>query len=183
MPHLWLSEKVASSPVPADIEVVLNTLPLLESELRHVVPPVVPEHHHAAGLQVAVDTPRHGLHLGGAHRGQDEDEGDQVEAGGGEGRGLPASVLGHVAHPGVAAASLVLGVSPHQLHRRLGEVAAVDHEVRPRVDLQDGEHCQHGDRDPSHHTVSAISHLWTRYHSLFPAASRSRSRRCKIQSF
>ena len=99
-------------------------------------PSVVSEEQDPAWLQVFDDIPGHGLHLAGTDGGEDEDEGDHVQAVRGEG-GLP--VLGDVTDPGLAPALPVLRVVLHQLDGRLGEITAVDHQVRPGVHLQDGE--------------------------------------------
>ena len=75
-------------------------------------PAVVSEQQNPSWFQVLDDVPGHGLHLAGADGGEDEDEGDHVQAVRGEGW-LP--VLGDVADPAVAAALAVLGMVLHQL--------------------------------------------------------------------
>ena len=75
-------------------------------------PAVVSEQQNPSWFQVLDDVPGHGLHLAGADGGEDEDEGDHVQAVRGEGW-LP--LLGDVADPAVAAALAVLGMVLHQL--------------------------------------------------------------------
>lgn len=155
--YFFLSEEIASGPVTSDIEIILDTLSLFESQLSQIIskdkldiwilyksclvkPSIISEHQKTTRFEKLVHVSSHSLHLGWTDGGEHEDEGDDVETVGGEGSCLPLLVTGDVTHPGVTPAPRVLGVIPDQAHCRAGEVAAVDHHVRPGVHLQDRKH-------------------------------------------
>merc|ERR1719468_1027407 len=139
--YFFLSEEIASGAVTSDIEIILDTLSLFESQLSQIISSIISEHQKTARFEKLVHVSSHRLHLGWTDGGEHEDEGDDVEAVGGERSCRPLLVTGDVTHPGVTPAPRVLGVIPDQAHCRAGEVTAVDHQVRPGVHLQDRKHC------------------------------------------
>ena len=87
-------------------------------------PSIISEHQQTAGFEELEHIPGHSLHLSGTDGGEHEDKGDDIETVGGEGGGLPLLITSHITHPGVTPAPGVLGVIPHQVHGRVGEVTA-----------------------------------------------------------
>lgn len=143
--QLFLREKVTSRSIASKVKILLQAFPALEPQLRQVVPPVIPEQHETAGLQIFVKLVQDVRKLFRMDGGQNEDQHDNVD-GAFFKRNFPF-VSRRVEHESFAPLLVVLRAGLEDVDGLWREIRGVNHQLVVRVVvLEDGEDSWKGKR-------------------------------------